>query len=198
MREVRSPGRPREFDEQATLTKIMEVFWAKGYEGTSISDLLTATGLRKGSLYAAFGDKREIYLKALALYDGTAIDHSVKLLTGEGPPEGRLSSFLDFPIDAVAQRRDRRGCFLCNASVDQALLDPETARSVQDSVARLERALEALLSELPYAPAGTAQRRAEARHLLAVYFGLYVLAKGGKSAEAIKEAKQAALRNLTL
>ena len=198
MREVRAPGRPREFDEQATLAKIMEVFWAKGFDGTSISDLMAATGLRKGSLYTAFGDKRTIYLKALALYDRTAIDHSVQLLTGEGAPETRLSRFLDFPIDAIAQRRDRRGCFLCNASVDQAMLDPETEQAVQDSFARLERALEALLSELPYAPAGAQQRRAEARHLLAVYFGLYVLAKGGKSVEAIKEAKQAALRSLAL
>ena len=74
MGETKVIGRPREFDEDEALAKILDVFWAKGFEGTSMSDLETATGLRKGSLYAAFGDKRAMYLKALALYGRTAID----------------------------------------------------------------------------------------------------------------------------
>ncbi len=67
MREPTTMGRPREFDVDEALTKIMAVFWAKGFEGSSLSDLVAATGLKKGSLYAAFGDKRAMYLKALAL-----------------------------------------------------------------------------------------------------------------------------------
>ena len=68
MREPKLMGRPREFNEEEALAKIMDVFWARGFEGATVSDLMAATGLKKGSLYAAFGDKRAMYLKALALW----------------------------------------------------------------------------------------------------------------------------------
>ena len=74
MLEPKVMGRPREFDEDEALAKIMDVFWEKGFEGTSMSDLETATGLRKGSLYAAFGDKRAMYRKSVELYGRTAIE----------------------------------------------------------------------------------------------------------------------------
>ena len=93
MREPRAVGRPREFDAEEALAQIMDVFWAKGFEGASMSDLVTATGLKKGSLYAAFGDKRAMYLKALALYDRTAIDRSVRVLTGTAAPETRTAPY---------------------------------------------------------------------------------------------------------
>ena len=92
MREPKMLGRPREFDEDEALAKIMNVFWAKGFEGASMSDLVSATGLRKGSLYAAFGDKRAIYRKALALYDRTAIDRAVRLLAGPAAPDSRTGA----------------------------------------------------------------------------------------------------------
>ena len=126
MREDKAVGRPREFDAGEALAKIMAVFWAQGFEGTSMSDLVAATGLKKGSLYAAFGDKRAMYLKALAVYDRTAIDGAVDTLTGTAAAAQRIAGFLQLAIDAVAVRKDRRGCFLCNASVDQAVLDSDT------------------------------------------------------------------------
>lgn len=191
MREAKVMGRPREFDEERALAQMMGVFWAKGFEGTAMSDLVAATGLKKGSLYAAFGDKRAMYLKALALYDRTAIDEAVRVLSGANAPERRIGKFLQSAIDAVTARKDRRGCFLCNASIDQAALDPETERLVRRSLERLRRALEGALSEL----SGTDdnRRRATAQHLLTVYFGLRVLAKAGQPVKALKAAREAAL-----
>ncbi len=197
MREPKMLGRPREFDEDEALAKIMDVFWAKGFEGASMNDLVTATGLRKGSLYAAFGDKRAMYLKALALYDRTAIGRAVRLLTGTGAPEKRIGEFLQLAIDAVTIRKDRRGCFLCNASVDQAVLDPESERYVKSSLKRLGRALEEVLSELAVTSTDDTRRHADAQHLLTVYFGLRVLAKGGHPIKALKDAKKAALRSIS-
>lgn len=189
-------GRPREFDEDTALKKIMDVFWAKGFEGTTLSDLVAATGLKKGSLYAAFGDKRAMYLKALALYDRTAIDGAVHLLNGAGTPERRIGAFLQSAIDAVALHKDRRGCFLCNASVDQAILDPETERAVKAGLGRLGHALEDALSRLPTNPANSTRPQAKAQHLLSVYFGLRVLAKGGSPIRALKGAKDETLRSV--
>ena len=196
MLEPKVMGRPREFDEDEALAKIMDVFWEKGFEGTSMSDLETATGLRKGSLYAAFGDKRAMYRKSVELYGRTAIDESVAVLTGVDAPERRIGKFLQAPIDAVAVANDRRGCFLCNASIDQAAVDPETQRSVTGSFERLGGVLEKVLSEL--GTIDNSRRRAVAQHLLSVYFGLRVLAKAGQPVRMLKAAREAALRSVLL
>jgi AcrR family transcriptional regulator len=196
MLEPKVMGRPREFDEDEALAKIMDVFWEKGFEGASMSDLETATGLRKGSLYAAFGDKRAMYRKSVALYDRTAIDDSVAVLTGGDAPERRIGKFLQAPIDAVAVAKDRRGCFLCNASIDQAAVDPETQRTVTGSFERLAGKLEKVLSEL--GTTNNSRRRAAAQHLLSVYFGLRVLAKAGQPVRMLKAAREAALRSVLL
>ena len=194
MLEPKVMGRPREFDEDEALAKIMDVFWEKGFEGTSMSDLETATGLRKGSLYAAFGDKRAMYRKSVELYGRTAIEESVAVLTGVDAPERRIGKFLQAPIGAVAVANDRRGCFLCNASIDQAAVDPETQRSVTGSFERLGGVLEEVLSEL--GTIDNSRRRAAAQHLLSVYFGLRVLAKAGQPVRMLKAAREAALRSV--
>lgn len=196
MREPKAVGRPREFDEDQALKQIMTVFWERGYEGASMQDLMAATGLQKGSLYAAFGDKRAMYLKALSHYDRSAIDNSVRILTDPGAPEKRIAAFLQAAVEAVEQRNDRRGCFLCNASVDQAVEDAETGRAVERSLGRLSGALEAALSEHGQSRLTAKQRRAAAQHLLSVYVGLRVLAKAGHSVSALKAAKTAALQSL--
>lgn len=196
MREATKQGRPREFDEEAALQDILDVFWAKGFEGASLSDLVAATGLQKGSLYAAFGDKRAMYRKALALYDRTVIDGAASMLATINLPEEGLNIFLQSAMDAAAKQSDRRGCFLCNATVDQAAADPETEQAVKASFARLSQALEALLCRLPIKSIDCGQRKAEVQHLLTVYFGLNVMAKAGHPEDALRQAKDAALRSI--
>jgi len=194
MRETKAMGRPREFDENEVLANIRDVFWDKGFEGTSMSDLETATDLGKGSLYKAFGDKRAMYLKALELYDRTAIEKTASMLRGIGAPARRIGKFLQAAIDAVAVENDRRGCFLCNASIDQAALDPETQRLVNGSLDHLRRPLEQALSEL--SATDKHRCRASAQHLLAVYFGLRVLARAGQPISLLRAARDAALRTV--
>lgn len=187
-------GRPRAFDEDEALAKLLDVFWAKGFEGTSMSDLEAATGLRRGSLYAAFGDKHAMYLRALALYGRTVIDKAERQLAGSDAPERRIERFLQSAIDAVAVENDRRGCFLCNASIDQAALDPETRRSVNGSLERLRHVLEEALAELGQTDDDA--RRAAAQHLLSVYFGLQVMARAGQPVPLLTAARDAALRSV--
>ena len=67
-------ARPREFDSNAALENAMQVFWAKGYKATSLRNICASTGLGRSSLYAAFGDKRGLYLKALDRYEGAGVD----------------------------------------------------------------------------------------------------------------------------
>lgn len=182
-------ARPRQFDEQTALKAAMSAFWSKGYEGTSLSDLMLATGLQKGSLYGAFGDKRQLYLKALETYEKEAVGSAVALLAGSGTPADRLRAFLDLAVDPVAAANDRRGCFLCNASTDRAHTDPEISRRVQAGYDRLRVALGRTLTEMA-APAPDQ----DARLLLAGYFGLRVMAKGGSDAAGLQAARDRMLR----
>lgn len=94
----------------------------------------------------------------------------------------------------MAVENDRRGCFLCNASIDEAALDLETQRSVNGSLERLRRVPEEALSELSAIDSN--QRRAATQHLLSVYFGLHVLAKTGQPVRLLKAARDAALRSV--
>jgi len=77
-------GRPREFDEADVATRLMNLFWDKGYEATSLSDIVAATGLKKGSLYTLFGGKRDMYLKALAFYNAQYVKGACAALRGDG------------------------------------------------------------------------------------------------------------------
>ena len=105
VREQKSAGRPREFDVDAVLIALMELFWRRGYEGTSLADIVEATGLKKGSLYAAFGDKRDMYLKALAHYDAQRVELVVAKLRGAGAPAEALTSFSRNPSKRPRPRR---------------------------------------------------------------------------------------------
>jgi len=97
-------ARPREFDTDKVLDALQDVFWERGYEGTSYAHITAATGLRKGSLYSAFQTGAE-----------------------------RIDALMQSLVDAAETKRGRWGCLLCNAAVDQAPFDPDTEAAVLKS-----------------------------------------------------------------
>lgn len=170
-------GRPREFDVDEALDRAMRVFWAKGYEGTSLDDLLAAMRIGRGSLYKAFTDKRSLYLATLRRYDAEVVGRAVRELRGgAGDGKERIARLLQSVADAVENGNDRTGCFLCNASVDQAPHDESVAVQVRASIDRLEAAFFEALGSGGYEDA---ERKSRAKQLTAEYFGLRVLAKTG-------------------
>ncbi len=187
------PGRPREFDPVEALSQIMQLFWEHGYEATGLSDIMAATGLGKASLYATYGNKKEIYLKALAHYEGLMVDAAVSILRArERPPRERIGAFLSAPIVSVRDHADRRGCFLCNASADRASLDRETSEMVLRGYAKMRAALvDALRQISPDAAPTRIEARAEL--VLTVYSGLRVMARAGTPVEALSMAMDAAI-----
>jgi AcrR family transcriptional regulator len=189
MRERSSPGRPREFEPDEIMDKIMGVFWKKGYEGTSLNDLMDATDLKKGSLYAAFGDKRAMYLKSLAAYETSAVQGAVTMLTGTGTPRERIARFLNAPIEAAWDHGDFRGCFLCNASTDRASLDAEVAKAVRTGFERMAHALEAALTD------ANSEKPTEGRALvlLSVYSGLRGMVRAGLPRDMLEVARDEAI-----
>jgi len=132
-------ARPREFDPDSALESAMQTFWARGYEATSIDDLCESTGLGRSSLYAAFGDKRELYLRALDRYEEDAAARVSTALKGPLPIHKSIAAFLDKIIDDIASGPGRRGCFIGNCAAEIPRGDRGAVNQVRRSLARVEK-----------------------------------------------------------
>jgi TetR/AcrR family transcriptional repressor of nem operon len=113
---VARTGRPRGFDEQQVLAQARDVFWSRGYEETSVQDLVDALELQRGSLYAAFGDKRSLYLKAVALY-WSENRQRLETALAEGPVLPALRRLLVRPeVVTAGSATAPRGCLVGNTT----------------------------------------------------------------------------------
>lgn len=156
----------------------MHVFWAKGYEATSLDDLCAATGLSRSSLYGAFGDKRELLLQSLDLYAERGATRFAAVLA-EPPIQAALRRLVDDFIDQIVAGPGQRGCFVGNCAA-------ELARSDRDALARVRRSL-ARNEAIFYDALAAAQRRGElpsaadpaalARFLVSGFQGLRLFGK---------------------
>lgn len=190
-------ARPREFDEKAALAQAMDLFWRKGYEATSVDDLLTTMGISRASLYATFGDKHRLYERALDLYYEKHGAPIVAALSGPGGIEERLGAALRVVIED-ARRGDRRGCMATNTLVELANLDPPLRRTSRRMLDELERVLLETLEaakadkELPRG----ADPKALSRFYMATMTGLRVMARGGAPVEAMEDAVRVSLSSV--
>jgi len=184
-------ARPREFDEEQVIEDLMKVFWEKGYQAASMQDLVAASGLLKGSLYGAFGDKQALYLVALRHYDRTRIQTGIDMLNSEdGNSEQKVSRLFDSVIDSVETGVFAGGCLLCNASIEMAATDSSVASEVNSTIRRLQTALISTLSS----PGVNAQEaKASAAFIISTYFGSRVLAKAGAPVQMIADARDRCL-----
>lgn len=121
-------GRPREFDLDEALDDAMHAFWANGYEATSLADLMEATGLQKGSIYKAFGDKRSLFLRALDRYLSMNLAGLEKAVAEHDDPAEAVEAALVGMVRVLCDpRNDRRGCFATNSVMELAGRDREVA-----------------------------------------------------------------------
>jgi TetR/AcrR family transcriptional repressor of nem operon len=186
-------ARPREFDEQQVIEKLMCVFWDKGYEATTMQDLVKASGLLKGSLYGAFGDKQAIYLASLKHYDRTRIQAGIDMLAGEGTARQKIARLFDNVIESTKRGVYAGGCLLCNASLEKAGTDRAVKNEVRTTIRRLKVAImEALIQQ------GANEDRAAslAAFVVSAYFGSRVLAKGGAPAAMIGDTRDNCVQQL--
>ena len=130
-------ARPRSFDPEIALHKIKLVFWEKGFYGSSTRDLADATGLGWQSLYICFGNKGQMYQKALFDYGRVELVGMINYMRSQAEwpektlPEERL-------YDYVISRTSDHGCFLCNAAIDRALEDAVVAKLVVETLGWLK------------------------------------------------------------
>lgn len=174
-------ARPRQFDEDAVLHAVCEQFWDAGYAGTSLQDLMRVSGLGKGSLYAAFGDKHELFLRVLRRYTD-AVDRGVRLSVEEAPRAVEaLRSFVVSPVGDPDGAAARRGCLLANTTTELAATDPVVAEEARRTYAGITQVLAqavARAQEEGDVPA-SADPEETARALLAAQQGVTYLGRTG-------------------
>ncbi|SDQ21852.1 TetR/AcrR family transcriptional regulator [Actinopolyspora saharensis] len=138
-------GRAREFDTDRVLLQVMGVFWEKGYEATSVQDLAEAAGVGRGSLYAAFHSKENLYAKALRRYVEQVTEVMRSQLLRQMPIREALWNLLTGRIEDALAVPGRPGCMLVNAVIERVPHDPGTHRIVQDAITALRELLSASL-----------------------------------------------------
>lgn len=188
-------ARPREFDEDAVLDIIADLFWRRGFESVSLRDIAEASGVKMASIYAAYCDKKGLYRAALDHYRRAVVEPAIAMVAGPGAPRERIAKLLQMAIDA-ARRGDRRGCFLCNAAIDRAGDDAEAAEFVTATLKRIEDSIAAALKDDPPYDKNPAARRRAAQHILADYLGMRVLARSGAPLAVLKNVRESALASL--
>ncbi|MEY9859806.1 AcrR family transcriptional regulator [Catenulispora sp. GAS73] len=123
-------GRPKKFEPDVVLARAMETFWSKGYADTSPADLVEATGVAKGSLYHAFGSKRELFGRALDLYCQTGAEVTEEFLSRPGTTKERFRAFFVLLVDLDLDGPVRRGCMAQNTVTELAGQDELATRRV--------------------------------------------------------------------
>lgn len=174
-------ARPRGFNETQVIDAVMEQFWTFGYSATSLEDLMRVSGLGKGSLYAAFGDKHELFLRALHSYVDRNHQQLRMTLTRSPRAIDALSELLSAPIDEGATPGARRGCLLANSTCELSTADPEVLavahRSYEATTALIAECVSRAQEEGDV-PAGS-DPLALARALLAAQQGIVFMSRTG-------------------
>ncbi|MFF5831953.1 TetR/AcrR family transcriptional regulator [Streptomyces bacillaris] len=189
-------ARTKEFDPDAALQSALELFWRRGYEATSVADLVEHLGIGRASIYATFGNKHELYLKALDRY---AEGRDAVLLAELSQPGDALPAVRAvvrrFAAEAVADDVRLKGCLVTNTAVELAPHETASARRVESSWDHFETLLHSALvraqaqGELPKGRAP----RALARMVLVLLQGVRVVGKASGDTARVRDAVEQAL-----
>ena len=180
-------SRPKAFDREQVLDQAMQVFWTKGYECTSVQDLVDAMGINRGSLYATFGDKHALHLASLERFTEKEIVPLLSPLDAPGPVTAALRRIFAGVIDRSVLGPGPRGWMISNAAVELCPDDARVGAIVTAALHEIESRIHAALMRAAEA-GGLPSRhdpRALARYFTSSLNGLSVIAKANNDAEAL-------------
>lgn len=190
--------RTKEFDPDVALDKAMELFWRQGYAATSLADLTAHLGISKASLYATFGCKHDLYVRALERYTQTRDPSPIEMLARPGPAIPAIRTLLDAYAQGPVTPDVPPGCMTVNAAVECAPEDTEVRRHLDSNWDALEAALAVTLmrarseGEIP----ADKDPRALARFLLVLLQGMQVVGKSCSDRERLRDAAEQAVDTL--
>lgn len=185
-------GRPREFDVDQALAAALRVFWDKGYDGASLTDLTEAMGITRPSLYAAFGNKETLFKRALDLYENEKLAYvgcALEAPTAKGVAQNMLEGVIETVTSAG------RGCMRVIASVSCSRDDSPIRQDVQQRTQSALRAIEARMQKAIDEGDFAAPVEAEAitRYLISVVQGMSVQAAAGATREQLEQIAETTL-----
>lgn len=189
-------ARTKEFDPDAALQSALELFWRRGYEATSVADLVEHLGIGRASIYATFGGKNELYLKALDRYAEMRDPLLLAELSQPGPALPAVRAVVRrFAAEAASPQGRLNGCFVTNTAAELAPHDSAAARRVEISWERLEAPLHSALvrAQAQGELAGGRDPRALARMLLVLLQGIRVVGKASDDPARVRDAAEQAL-----
>ena len=188
-------ARHKEFDRDEALHRAMEVFWSRGYEATSVGDLVEHMGINRQSLYDTFGDKHSLYLQALDRYREVEGRKMFELLERPGPVKRALRQLFESVVERSLGEGERRGCFVGNATSELAGRCKATAEKSCSNMAAAEEALyRALLrGKREGEIKGVRDPRAVARFLYSSLQGLQLMSKATKDRKTLEDVVRVTL-----
>jgi len=193
-------GRPRSYDPQKALGKALESFWASGFASTSLDDLAAATGMNRPSLYAAFGDKKQLYLKSFEIFAGGVHAALTSLKEDSSPPRKALERFYAEATEIYLSGPDGpRGCFIvCTAPVEAAN-DDDIREALSTVLSEIDKGLEAFFEKAKSKGELAKDTDASARAKLAgaVLHSLAVRARAGETKQELQKLAREAASLLT-
>jgi TetR/AcrR family transcriptional repressor of nem operon len=175
-------ARTKEFNEDQALDKAIEIFWHKGYNGTSAQDLVTHLGLSRSSLYDTFGDKQKLFSQSLLRYQKQSQDQVIKLLDESENVKETLHDIFKQAIIESLEDRITKGCFMVNSSVELAMHDEEIAKIVKNNSQTMEEVFTKAVHKGQAAGhiSKDTDARVLARFIFNNYSGIRVLARTGE------------------
>lgn len=191
-------GRAKSFDEDRVIDAAVDCFWAHGYEATSVRDLGAAMGIGAASLYNAYGDKRELFLRSLERYANRSMRERIARIELRHKSTEAIGAFLDEIVDRSAKDPDCKGCLLVNSALDAASRDPELGKAVASYLGEIRsffrRSLDAARRAGDVAP--DLDVEVTAGHLLGIVLAVRVLARIGTKRQALEDVARPALELL--
>lgn len=172
----RRRGRPRTYEPEVALGKALDLFRKEGFAATSLDDLSAATGMNRPSLYGAFGDKRELFIKSYQRYREDARAAMAGIFRDELPIRQRLARIYAVALDIYLSGDSPRGCFTVMTAASEAVSDPDIRAMVLEGLAELDKAFAACFrrakekGELPASadPVALAQIASSTIHTIAI------------------------------
>jgi AcrR family transcriptional regulator len=169
-------GRPRTYEPEVALGKALDLFRKEGFAATSLDDLSAATGMNRPSLYGAFGDKRELFIKSYQRYREDARAAMAGIFRDELPIRQRLARIYAVALDIYLSGDSPRGCFTVMTAASEAVSDPDIRAMVLEGLAELDKAFAACFrrakekGEIPASadPVALAQIASSTIHTIAI------------------------------
>lgn len=195
MKNLPAIGRPREFELEEAARDAMNVFWDLGYEAASLPDLIAGTGLSRGSLYKAFGDKKGLLLAALDLYTADGLKATADILSQPGSVSEAIRASLLRYAALSSGEKGRRGCLVVSLTTEMAARDEQVAERTGRMFRRLQQLYAAAIvrgqvsGELP-----ECDEQAVARFMVCQIEGMRVLGKTGAREEEMHAVVDCTMR----